>query len=352
MQRIIDEAVRPRIDLNSQIEPVVYARLFLEKLAEEGVPASEVLAGTSLSPVDLAESKNLISIAQQIRIYANIAQLSKNPTVGLSQGQKILPHHHGVWGYAMQTAANLGQAIRIFNQYFDVAGPIARQILQIDSAEARWISTDILPTEPARRVGVEEMLAGNYTLCKHLSDGKFKLNSLCLDYVRPEGYEKYEELFQCPILFNQNIIEMRFDASLLNLKLKYADAETERVCEERCRELMDRLGTAGNIVDRVRRIIYKNPCDRRDVDAVASKLCMSSRTLRRHLTNENTTFRAVLNEVREALAIDYLCSTDLSVDEIAFLLGYSETSNFRHAFKQWTGETPTGYRNQRQKPIS
>ncbi len=352
MQLIIDELVKPRIDLNLPIEPVVYSRLFLEKLAEEGVPASEVLAGTKLSPVDLAESNNLISIAQQIRIYANIAELSKNPTVGLSQGRRILPHHHGVWGYAMQTAANLGQAIRIFNQYFDVAGPIARQILQVDGAVARWISTDVLPLEPARRVGVEEMLAGNFTLCKHLSDNRFNLNALYLDYARPEGYEKYEELFQCPILFNQNIIEMRFDASLLNLKLKYADSETERVCEERCRELMDRLEAAGNIVDRVRRIIYENPCDRRDVDAVASKLCMSSRTLRRHLTNENTTFRAVLNEVREALAIDYLCSTDLSVDEIGFLLGYSETSSFRHAFKQWTGENPTGYRNQRKKPSS
>ena len=229
MRAVIGKAVKPRIDLNAEIEPAVYARLFLECLAEEGVSASEVLAGTGLSPVDLAEYEKLISIAQQIRIYANIAQLSDNPTVGLSQGQKILPHHHGVWGYAMQTSANLGQAIRVFNQYFDVAGPIARQFLQVNGTVARWVSTDVLPTEPARRVAVEEMLAGNLTLFKHLSDGKFRLKALHLDYARPEGHTAYDELFQCPVLFDQDTIEMRFNASLLNLKLKYADADTKRV---------------------------------------------------------------------------------------------------------------------------
>jgi AraC-like DNA-binding protein len=351
MQTIIDPEIEPRIDLNTRIEPVIYARLFLDVLAEQGVQAGEVLAGTGLSPVDLADPKNLMTIAQQIRIYANIAQVCSHPTIGLLQGQQIKPHHHGVWGYAMQTAAYLGQAIRIFNQYFDVAGPIARQIMQVDGTVARWISRDVLLKGPGRRVAVEEMISGNYALCQHLSDGKFKLQELRLDYPAPTGHEAYEDLFQCPVLFDQDMIEMRFDASLLNLKLKYADPETERICEEQCRQLLEHLGITGDIVDRVRKIIYESPCDRRDVDAVASKLCMSSRTLRRHLANSNTSFRSVLNEVRQALAIDYLCSTDISVDEISFLLGYSETSNFRHAFKQWTGESPTGYRKQRRQPI-
>ena len=318
--------------------------MFLEILAEEGVEPVKLLTGTGLSVADLADPANLITVTQQVRIYANIAKFSERSIVGLLQGQRIMPHHHGVWGYAMQTAANLGQAIRIFNQYFDVAGPIARQILQIDSKLARWQSLDVLPIEPARRVGIEEMLSGNFNLCKQLTAGKFKLKTLRLDYPAPNGKEHYEELFQCPVLFDQNIIEMSFDASLLNLKLKNAEPESQRICEQRCRELLDRLGRGVDIVDRVRRIVYENPCDRRDVDSVASTLCMSARTLRRHLQLANTSFRKVLNEVQEALAIDYLSSTDLSVDEIAFLLGYSDTSNFRHAFKQWTDLTPSSYR--------
>ena len=81
---------------------------------------------------------------------------------------------------------------------------------------------------------------------------------------------------------------MRFDTSLLGLKLSRADAESRCVCEERCRELLDRLGNRADIVNRVRSVIYENPCARRDVVSVASKLCMSARTLRRHLQQAGT----------------------------------------------------------------
>ena len=344
MQSIIDPAVKTRFNLETPLEPVIYSRIFLEVMAEEGVEPGKLLTGTGLTVADLADPANMMTVTQQICIYANIARQTKCSTVGLLSGQRVMPHHHGVWGYAMQTAANLGQAIRIFNQYFDVAGPIARQMLQIDGKTARWQSLDVLPVEPARRVGVEEMLSGNFNLCKQLTAGKFKLKSLHLDYPAPEGGERYEELFECPVTFDQATIEMCFDASLLNLKLKNADKESQEICEARCQQLLDRLGRGEDIVDRVRKIIYENSCDRRDVDSVASSLCMSTRTLRRRLQLANTSFRKVLADVQEALALDYLRRTDLSIDEIAFLLGYSETSNFRHAFKQWTGQTPSAYR--------
>lgn len=344
MNSYVNPAITPRFDLHTPFEPVIYARLFLEVLGEEGVEPGRLLDGTGLSAADLADPANKMTVSQQIKIYANAAAASRHPAVGLLNGQRIMPHHHGVWGYAMQTAANLGQSIRIFNQYFDVVGPIARQFLQIDGNLARWISVDVLPTEPARTVGVEEMLSGNFNLCRILTDGRFRLTELRLDYPTPEGRGAYEDLFKCPVLFDSDSIEMRFDASLLNLKLKSADPESERICEERCQELLDRLGRGADIVDRVRRIIYENPCDRRDVDSVASTLCISSRTLRRHLKAADTTYRTVLNEVQEALAVDYLSGTDISIDEIAYLLGYSDTSNFRHAFKQWTGKTPSAFR--------
>lgn len=342
---MINYPSRTKYYLNTVVTPSVYPKLFLNLMMEEGVRPHQVLDGTGLSENDLNDSKTFLTIDQLIRVYANIAEASNNPTIGLLQGQQILPHHHGVWGYAMQTAADLGQSIRIFNKYFDVAGPIARQILKINSKEARWITEGVLALEPARRVGVEEMISGNYTLLMHLSDGKFKLKELSLDYPRPVGYEAYEKLFQCPVHFDQGVIEMRFDISMLGLKLIYADEETERVCEQRCMQLLERLGSKGNnIVDQVRRIIYESSCDSRDVETVASKICLSPRTLRRYLKNEGTTFMLVLNEVRCALSTDYLKETQLSIDEIAYLLGYSETSNFRRAFKQWMGKSPSNYR--------
>jgi AraC-like DNA-binding protein len=269
--------------------------------------------------------------------------LSKNTTIGLLQGQQIMPHHHGVWGYAMQTSANLGQALCIFNQYFDVVGPIAKQMIEVEGKIARWISKDILPLGIGRRVAVEEMLSGNFTLFRQLTEQKFELQALYVDYEAPIGFEAYEELFQCPVYFEQNRVEMHFDASLLNLRMRYSDPETVRVCEESCIKLLEKISGRKSTVEQVRQVIYESSCDERDIDTVSGKLCVSSRTLRRQLSKEKSTFRTVLNEVLKSVAIDYLTSTDLSVDEISYLLGYSETSNFRHAFKVWTGQNPSYY---------
>jgi len=78
---------------------------------------------------------------------------------------------------------------------------------------------------------------------------------------------------------------------------------------------------------------------------VASKLAMSSRTLHRRLKEEDTTFQGVLDELREELARHYLCVSDYSSTEIAFLLGYEETNSFYRAFRAWTGNTPDEIRS-------
>lgn len=343
-EELINPLITPRFDLDTPLEPVVYSRIFLEVLGEEGIEPQRALAGTGLSPAALADPSSAITVRQQVQLYANAARLSRDPAIGLANGRRILPYHHGVWGYAMQTSTDLGHAIRIFNQYFDVVGPIARQVLRIDGNLARWQSVDILPLEPARRVGIDEMLGGNYTLCSNLTEGRFRLKELWLDFPATPSAAAYEEFFRCPVRFGQPSIEMRFDASQLNYKLRYADPESHRVCELRCEELLRSLKQSGDTVARVRRIIYESPCDRRDVDSVATVLCVSARTLRRKLNLCGSSFRDVLTEVQRALAVEYLSKTNLSVDEIAFLLGYSETSNFRHAFKQWTGKTPTAFR--------
>lgn len=75
------------------------------------------------------------------------------------------------------------------------------------------------------------------------------------------------------------------------------------------------------------------------VDDVAKKLGIIKRTLQRNLKAEATNFQQQLNETREMLAKNYLLNTNLSTDEIAFLLAYQETNSFQRAFNIWTGQT-------------
>jgi AraC-like DNA-binding protein len=76
------------------------------------------------------------------------------------------------------------------------------------------------------------------------------------------------------------------------------------------------------------------------VDAIAAQLGMSTRTLARKLASEGHSFTKILEGLRCALARRYLAESEMSISEIAWLLGYSEVANFTHAFQRWTGTNP------------
>ena len=82
-------------------------------------------------------------------------------------------------------------------------------------------------------------------------------------------------------------------------------------------------------------------------DEVAAKLGISKRTLQRKLTEEDTSFQKQLNGTRELLAKNYICNTDMSSEDIAFLLGYQELNSFLRAFSVWTGMSISEYKKKK-----
>jgi AraC-like DNA-binding protein len=104
------------------------------------------------------------------------------------------------------------------------------------------------------------------------------------------------------------------------------------------------MKAGSNFVDKVRQIILARPGYFPDIDYVAEKLNMTSRTLRRRLTREDSSYQEILVEVRYELAREYLATSTLPLEEISVLLGYSAPGNFSNAFKRWHGSSPREYR--------
>jgi AraC-like DNA-binding protein len=116
-------------------------------------------------------------------------------------------------------------------------------------------------------------------------------------------------------------------------------------------DLIQKLPKAEATTDAVRRHLASElDKGQPTLEQIAPRLHMSSRTLRRRLDEEGTSFRQILGEVRRELASRYLMEGRLSVGEIAFLLGFSEPSAFHRAFKQWTGHAPHAYRALQESP--
>src|SRR6202022_3116053 len=108
-------------------------------------------------------------------------------------------------------------------------------------------------------------------------------------------------------------------------------------------ELKLNTGVAG----RVREIFLANLGQPTNFERVAGHLKMSSRTLRRKLEQEGTSFRELIDELRAHAAIKYVRDTNLTIEDIAFALGFSDAAAFRHAFRPWTKSAPHEYRRGR-----
>ncbi len=124
-----------------------------------------------------------------------------------------------------------------------------------------------------------------------------------------------------------------------------ADQSVWQRFEPELRKRLDELEVDASFSARVRAVLVELlPLGKCSIEAVAEKLCVSPRTLQRKLKVENTNYQQQLNHSRELLAKHYLNTTDMSVTEVSFLLGFEEPSSFSRAFNLWTGTSPESYR--------
>ena len=156
----------------------------------------------------------------------------------------------------------------------------------------------------------------------------------------------YEKFFGCAVSFNAPHSEVRVNASVLDTPMPLRDAETSTICQQQCRLLLARLSSSSGFVERVRQLIVARPGCFPDIDYVAGKLHMTSRTLRRRLSAEGSSYQQIMADVRHELAREYLATSSLPMEEIASMLGYSSAGNFSCAFKRWHGCPPRQYRQQ------
>lgn len=143
------------------------------------------------------------------------------------------------------------------------------------------------------------------------------------------------------------VSSIAFPLSALDLPSHFADDITHRRLVKDCEIRLLRRQNTQPLVTRLRQLIStsRSPLDQ---ESVASALNMSRSTLKRQLARENTSFQTVLTDVRKEQAVRLLLGTTLSLEEIAEQLGYSDQTNFSHAFRQWSGFTPGQYRKHSQ----
>lgn len=154
----------------------------------------------------------------------------------------------------------------------------------------------------------------------------------------------YAAHLQCAVEFGQPANELVYAAAWLQRAPRLANALAAVTLRQSCTTLLAELQRNSGFAGQVAQVLAERPGRFPDVEAVAERLHMTPRTLRRKLEAEGTSYLQLLADLRRSLAIDYLKHTALSTEDIAEALGFSDAASFRHAFRRWTLKSPSEFR--------
>lgn len=271
------------------------------------------------------------------------------PGLGLLMGQQFRTTDFGILGYAILSCRCLRAAIPILNRYQSLWGgsPNLRCHYEIGDKISSHKEHCNLPPSPLRRFELEESTA-QFLSIKGLLDNPadFKLKKVTFAFERPHYFSLYEDMFACPVQFDQPHTELFYGTSMLDAPFSAANDLAQDLCEQQCEKFLRQLEGEGGLTEKVRAAIINSPGQIPALGDLAEQFNLSVRTLRRRLKAENTSYQQILNDVRFQLAKQYLLETTLSIKEIGYLLGYTEVANFQRAFKSWYDITPNDMRLQ------
>ncbi|MCG8669950.1 MAG: AraC family transcriptional regulator [Pseudomonadales bacterium] len=325
----------------------VSARLLAHHLVQQGISMPKLLEGSSYSsPEDFERQTDLISSSDYCTLVRNALALTENPALGLTRAMQVFLSDYDAYGYAIMSSKNLGEAAKIGSEFWVLSGSLLDISSHVEDDIAIFEFTPRTPLNDVLPYIAEESMSVIYQLCRFLIGDQFKAQQVNFSYPEPAYSEKYKDVFQCQLSFNADRNSIDVPVAVLEEPLKMSSPQVAKLCMLQCDALIKQLTTYDEFVESIRRLLISAKPNFPNIEETASKLNMSERTLRRRLKQHNTTYRDLLDEIRLELAQQYLRDTHLSIDQIASLVGFEETTSFRKAYKGWTGISASDYRAQ------
>ena len=325
--------------------PSAYLRHLLKLGVSMGISEQDLLRGFSLSPSVIDSVNSRVSTPLVGKITQRLVKLSERHDVGMAYGMLIRPTTHGFLGYAVMSCATFGDAMRVLHKYLaSTVSDLTVNMVTVND-DVILTLTENYNLAGMRKIYLEAFIAGSCNTIKFLIGQEildFKVN---VDWPQPDYFDQYQALLP-PWQFDQAYTQMIIPKSMLSLPLIMANPDAvQNALALLDKELASRAISQNNdFVPRVRSVLEtRTTLPYPSLNEVASILCVSDRTLKRRLKEADTSFQAILDNVRQRQAIELMNAGQLSLQTIALRIGYTDPATFSRAFKRWTGQSPNDW---------
>lgn len=312
-----------------------------------GATMEEVCKAIGVTQATLENPEAIANLDQSIKAWELAMRYSGDPFLGLHLGETTSPGLVGMVGYFMESSPDLQTAFHNLIEFsrlvdsepthIEVRGEEFILHLPVDPL---WVE---LSPETARQV-LDHGFSSIPNFIKLLCGKAIHPIRVSSPFPRPSDTREYARIFKAEPLFNQPSAYVAFRLQDMQMPLIGHNPVLNKVFKELLEKAIARSGTAVSIANDVRRVILQKFISTiPQLPEVAELLHVSPRTLQRRLKDEGVTFQGIVESVKSEMAIGMLKKPGLTVNEIAYKLGYMEPNVFRRAFKKWTGRSPREY---------
>jgi len=321
---------------------------FHELVDELGGDPKSILRDAGVPPDDAGRADRFISLRAAVDALESAADVTSTPDFGRRLAARRGIETIGPVGVAAQTAPNLRAAFTIFGTYIGAHSPglLARLTPDADADTAFFEFRIQLDPAPRQRQATELGLGAALQILRAILGDSYTPVSAHLSHTALTPHEDYVRYFGCTTHFAQLAAGFTMRAAELRRPLR-RDDDTHHLTVQQLAALIDgqEARLSHTISDIARTLL---PTGALTIDLVAQHLDMHPRTLQRRLAAEATTFAALVDNVRRGTAQHYLRDTNIDLDHLSRILGYSEQSVLTRSCRRWFGTNPTAYRNANQ----
>ncbi len=336
--------------LNQRIFAPFKIATVIDTVAQRGIAAETVLQRTGLTMDDVRDPHTLTSIGQYLTACENIVAAGAGFVDAFAIGSRLHLSAYGMYGYALMCSPTMREFFDFAVRYQPLATPTVRLFWRVEGDVAIWQFREIyrdMMSGDVRTFLIRQQMKMTFT---HIRDaaGTDNLPVRALFALPQDDHPAMDAReLSCECIYDQAANELHYPAGILDSTPELGNRLTRTMLEETCERLIGQSRISSGLSGEVYQLLLKAPGQFPPMTAVAAQLGLQERTLRRRLAAEDATYGAIVDDVRRKLAIEYLQTTRMSLDDVAWKVGFSDAANLRRAVRRWTNKTVKEIRDER-----
>jgi AraC-like DNA-binding protein len=321
------------------LSSVTYWNHFVRYSIEQNLNVDAVIS--KLAPDDEQDFMPFDDFKELVKA---ISTASDKPWVGLDVAQNLQLSSHGNLGFAVTHGVNLKECLVLIISYYQTR----MQAMDIQSSIQNGVYTitvtELCDWHPVSSILHEVLALTLMNVLEYIIGNEVQACTFNFPYSKPDWSAKYTKILPCAVTFGHKLASINIPLPLLEIPCLSSNSRSVDFAKSQCDIELARLAHYETYCEKITYLIENDHQYKLTVEATAKHLNMSKSTLTRKLKIENTTFKQILDNLKKQRASHLLLESELTVEAIAFELGYEDYSNFGRSFKRWFNCAPSTYR--------